>query len=80
MTRYWQPLLQLIAQVRLGLVFLSSAAGRGARFSSPLATRCCTEGVQSPEIVLGCWIGLAVMGGLSRWALGLAGAALACRC
>lgn len=75
--RHWQPCVQLIGRACLGLVFLSSAVARLRHFhaqSGDLAL----DGAPEPGVLLGCWIALAVIGGLTvalgwraRWGLAL---------
>lgn len=61
MNRHWQPLVQLAGRVCLGLVFLSSAAAHLRYFQQ--ASGPASEGLSS--VLLGCWILLAVVGGLA---------------
>jgi uncharacterized membrane protein YphA (DoxX/SURF4 family) len=64
MTRHWQPLVQLVGRACLGLVFLSTAAARLRHFherSGELAL----DGTPEAGLLLGCWIALAVLGGLA---------------
>ena len=75
MSRHLQPLVQLAGRSCLGLVFLSSAAARFRYFHQHSGDWVPGED-QVSGLLLGCWISLAVAGGLAvalgwrtRWGL-----------
>lgn len=75
LTRHWQPLVQLVGRVCLGLVFLSAATARFRYFHDHSGDWLPGEGRVS-GVLLGCWISLAAAGGLTvalgwrtRWGL-----------
>lgn len=64
MSRHWQPLVQLVGRACLGLVFLSSAVARLRHFHEH-SVDLALDGAPQPGVVLGCWIALAILGGLA---------------
>jgi uncharacterized membrane protein YphA (DoxX/SURF4 family) len=63
MHNHWQPLVQLVGRLVLGLAFLSSAAARMRHFAD-LSTGLSEHGLPAADVWLALWIALAGLGGV----------------